>query len=58
MVLKLNENIINNKARFESYVILYGTKTGKQLVYYVIEFESYVILYGTKTIYNLLYKCI
>ena len=34
---------------FESYVILYGTKTNSNRNNTCNGFESYVILYGTKT---------
>ena len=42
--------IFKQVIQFESYVILYGTKTPVIRGHTQLEFESYVILYGTKTL--------
>ena len=48
-LVNLKKQLSKPKMRFESYVILYGTKTTDGINVYYCEFESYVILYGTKT---------
>ena len=49
-LVNLKKQLSKPKMRFESYVILYGTKTLFLCPIVKQWFESYVILYGTKTI--------